>query len=58
MSLGMELSLDPGDLVLHGDSALPPLSPKGGQSLQSSANVLLRPNGWIDEAGTWNGGRP
>ena len=48
MSFGMELDLDPGDFVLDGDPA--PL-PKNRPS-------LLWPNGWMDEAGTWHGGRP
>jgi len=57
MSLGMELGLGPGDFVLDGDHAPP--SPKGGRSRpQIFGLCLLRPNGWMDEGGTWHGGRP
>ena len=52
ISLGMEVGLGPGDFVLDGDPAS--LSPKGGLF----GPCLLRPNGWMDEAGTWHGGRP
>ena len=55
MSLGMELSLGPGDFVLDGDPAPPP---QKGHSPQIFGPCLLRPNGWMDEAGTWHGGRP
>jgi len=48
MLLGMELGLGSGDFVLDGDPA--PLSPKGGP--QIFGPCLLRPNGWMDEAGT------
>ena len=47
MSLGMELGLGPGDFVLHGDPAPQIFGP-----------CLLRPNGWMDEGGTWQGWRP
>jgi len=56
MSLGMELGLGPGDFVLDGDPAPP--SPKGGGTPQIFGPCLLWPNGWMDEAGTWHGGRP
>jgi len=57
MSLGMEVGLGRGDLVLDGDPAPP--SPKGGKSpSRIFGPCLLRPNGWMDEAGTWHGGRP
>jgi len=55
MSLGMELGLGPGDFVLDGDPAPPPQ--KGEQSLPIFGPCLLWPNGWMDEAGTWHGGR-
>jgi len=45
----MELGLSPGDFVLDGDPAPPP---------QNFGPCLLRPNGWMDEDGTWHGGRP
>jgi len=57
MSLGMKLGLGQGDFVLDGDHA--PLSPKGGGAPQKIFGpYLLWPNGWMDEAGTWHGGRP
>ena len=53
MSLGMEVCLGPGDYVRCGPRSP---SPKGG--LQIFRPCLLRPNGWMDEAGTWHGDRP
>jgi len=37
-----------------------PLPPpqKGGRAPQIFGPCLLRPNGWMYEAGTWHGGRP
>jgi len=55
MSLGVEVGLGPGDFVLDGDPAAPPQ--KGGRASQIFGPCLLRPNGWMDEAGTWHGGR-
>ena len=55
MSLGMELGLGPDDFVLDGDPA--PL-PKRGAEPPIFGKCLLWPNGWMDEAGTWHGGRP
>ena len=52
MPLGMKLGLGPGDFVLDGDPAHP--SPQMG----IFGPCLLGPNGWMDEAGTWHGGRP
>jgi len=49
MSLGMELGLGQGDFVLDGDHAPLP---------QIFGPCLLRPNGWMNEAGTWHRGRP
>ena len=54
MSLGMELGLGPGDFVLDGEPTLP--SPKGGGP--NFRPCLLWPNGCMDKAGTWHGGRP
>ena len=51
MPLGMEVSLGPGDLVLDGDHAPPP------QKGQIFGPCLLWPNGWMDQDGTWHGGR-
>ena len=56
MSLGMELGLSPGDFVLDGDRASPPQKKRGRP--QIFGPCLLWPNGWMDEAGTWHGGRP
>ena len=59
MSLGMELGLGQGDFVLDGDHA--PGSPppqKVGGAPQIFGPCLLRPNGWMDAASTWHGGRP
>ena len=53
MSLGIEVGLGPGDFVLDGDPAPPPQK-GGGRALppQIFGPCLLRPNGWMDEAGT------
>jgi len=32
--------------------------PKGGRKPQIFGPCLLWPNGWMDEGGTWHGGRP
>jgi len=56
MALGMELGLGPDDFMLDGDPAPPPQ--KGGRAPQILGLYLLWPNGWMDEAGTWHGGRP
>jgi len=53
MSLGMELGIGPGDCVKWGPRS--PL-PKRGQSPQIFGPCLLRPNGWMFEAGTSHGG--
>jgi len=55
MSLGMELGLGPGDYVLDGD---PATLPKRGAEPPIFGPCLLWPNGLMDEAGTWHGGRP
>ena len=52
----MQVGLGPVDFVLDGDPALP--SPKRGQSLPIFGPCLLWPNGWMDQDGTWHGGRP
>jgi len=51
MSLGMELGHGPGpgDFVIDGTPL--PLPKIFGP-------CLLWPKGWMDEAGTWHGGRP
>ena len=57
MSLGVEVGLDPGGCVRWGPRS--PLPKRGAEPpSQIFGPCLLRPNGWIDEAGTWHGGRP
>ena len=56
MSLGMEVGLGPGDLVLNGNPAPPPQ--RGAPPPEIFSPCLLRPNGWMDEGGTWHRGRP
>jgi len=55
MILGMQVALGPGHIVLDGDPAPPP--PKG-HSPPIFGPYLLRPNGCMDQDGTWHGGRP
>ena len=55
MPLGMELGLNPVDFVLDGD---PTPSPKRGRIPQIFGPCLLWPNGWMDQNGTWHGGKP
>ena len=55
MALDMEVGLSPGDFVLDGDPASPPLM---GHSPPIFRQCLLCPNGWIDQDATWYGGRP
>jgi len=55
MPLDMEVGLGPRDFVLDGDPA--PL-PKKGAEPQIFGPCLLWPNGWMDQDGTWHGGRP
>ena len=55
MSLGMEVGLGPDNFVLDG-TPLP--SPKRGRNPQILDPCLLWPNGWVDQDGTWHGGRP
>ena len=56
MPFGMELGLSPGDFVLDGDPASPPQ--KGGGAPQNFRSMFIGPNGWMDQDGTWHGGRP
>jgi len=56
MSLGMELGLGQGDFVLDGDATPPPQ--KVGGAPHIFGPCLLWPNGWMNKAGTWHGGRP
>jgi len=57
MSLGMEVGLGPGDFVLDRDPG-PPSLERGRIPLQIFGPCLLWPNGWMDQDGTWHGGRP
>ena len=50
MSLGMELGLGPGDVVLYGDPA--PSPKRGSGAPQIFGPFLFGPNDWMDEAGT------
>ena len=54
MPLGMEVGLGPGDFVLDGDAA----PPKKGHSPRIFGPCLLSLNGWLNQDGTWYGGRP
>jgi len=55
MTLGVEVGLVPGDIVLDGDPA--PL-PKNGTEPPIFGPSLLWPNGWMHQDATWYGGRP
>jgi len=55
MPLGREVGLSQSDIVLDGDPAPP--HPKGAEP-PISGPYLLWPNGWMDQDGTWYGGRP
>jgi len=55
MTLGMEVGLGPGHIVLDGD---PALLPKKGGRAPNFRPILLWPNGWMDYDATWYGGRP
>jgi len=55
MPQGREVGLSPSDIVLDRTQRL---SPKREQSPPFFGPCLLWPNGWMDQDGTWNGGRP
>ena len=55
--LFMQVGLVPGHIAVDGDPAPPPQKGSGAVP-QIFGPCLLRPNGWMDEAGTWHGGRP
>jgi len=55
MTLGMEVGLRPGHIVLDGDPA--PLTKKGAEP-QIFGPFLLWPKGWMHQDATWYGGRP
>ena len=56
MKLGMQVGLGPGQIVLGGDPAPPPLT--GHSPLPIFGPYRLRPNGCIDQDVTWYGARP
>jgi len=56
LCIGMELGRGQGDFVLDGDHA--PLPKRGRSPPPIFGPCLLRPNGWMNEGGTWHGGRP
>ena len=60
MPLGMEVGLSPGDFGLDGD--LTPPKREAGAGGRAPSPIfgpwLLWPNGWMDQDGTWHGGRP
>jgi len=55
MALGMEVGLGPGHTVLDGE---PAPRPKKGTEPPIFGPFLLLPNGWMNQDGTWHGGRP
>jgi len=55
MPLGVEVGLDPSDIVLDGD---PASLPKKGAEPPIFGPYLLWPNGSMDQDATWYGGRP
>ena len=55
--LSMEVGLSPGDFVLDGDPVLFPQK-SGGAPSPIFGPFLLRPNGWMHQDATWNGGNP
>jgi len=56
MPLGMEVGLSPGDFVFDGDPAPYPKRERSPSPIFGPC--LLRPNGWMDQDGTWHGGGP
>ena len=54
MPLRMEVGFGPGDFVLDGD----PAPPQKVAEPTIFGPCLLGPNDWMDEGGTWYGGRP
>ena len=56
IKLGIHVGLGPGHIVLDGDPA--PSPPKRGHSPTIFGPCLLRPNGWMDQDGTWLGAGP
>jgi len=55
MAFGMEVGLGPSHIMLDGD---PASLPKKGTEPPIFGPLLLSPNGWMDQDGTWYGGKP
>ena len=56
MPLGTDVGLSTGDFVLDGDPVHPPQKGVGASPLPKKIGpCLLRPNGWMDQDGTWHG---
>ena len=58
MPLGMEVGLSPGDFGLDGDPAPPKREAEAGGRVPIFDPWLLWPNAWMDQYGTWHGGKP
>jgi len=58
MPLGTEVNLVPGDVVLDGVAAPPPLKVAQFSPSFRLMSVLWPNNGWMDEDTTWFGSRP
>jgi len=56
MPPGTEVGLSPEHIVFNGDPA--PQKKKGAQQPPIFGPCLFWPNGWMDQDGTWYGGRP
>ena len=56
MALGVEVGLDPSDIVLDGDRA-PPSQKGEGEPPAIFGPYLLWPNGCMDQDETWHAGR-
>ena len=56
VQLGTDVGLGPGDIVVDGDPA--PLPKKGAKPPPQLLAHILKPNGWMDQDGTWRGGGP
>jgi len=55
MPLGTEVDIGPGDSVLDEDRGLQRL--KGGTAALHFSAHILWPNGWMDQDGSWYGGK-
>jgi len=57
MPLGIEVGLNPEDIVMDGDQLPPPKKRRGAQP-PIFGPCPLWPNGWMDQDATWYRGRP